>query len=79
MSKGEELLNINYGLHSTDSIENDGALIIDKIDNITALSSADRWRKENAIRCVVESVMWVQNITDQNKISKDKEIDLLQR
>ena len=79
MSKGEELLNIVHNSSLTDSIENNGALLIDKIDDIIVSSSVDRWRKENAIRCVVESVMWVQNITDHNKSSKNKEIDLLQR
>ena len=71
MIKGDKVLNVDYDLHNNDSLEYDGALLIDRINSIETTSNIDKWRKDNAIRCIVEAVMWAQNIGEQHhKINK---------
>ena len=62
MTKGEKLLNIEYSSNIVDNIEHDGALLIDRIFDMEEDNSEDRERKENAIKHIVEAVMWAKMI-----------------
>ncbi len=79
MTKGENLLNIEYSNNSIDSIEYDGALLIDRIFNIKENNLEDKLRKDSAIRHVVEAIMWVNMIDSQTSSNNFSMFEIIER